>query len=127
MGTLSTIQAAFEHGGTWMYVILTVQVVALSIIVERFVTLYVKKKTDQKALSAVFEKDIRRGDLEAVIETAGTTVGVTLIKITLEVSVEGLLHKALEVTIQEITSLFASVFVKKEEPLLPLFIPFTCH
>jgi biopolymer transport protein ExbB/TolQ len=56
-----------------MYVILTVQVVALSIIVERFVTLYVKKKTDQKALSAVFEKDIRRGDLEAVIETAQKT------------------------------------------------------
>lgn len=70
MGTLSSIQSAFEHGGMWMYAILGVQVLAVAIIVERVIALYIKKKVDQKALAATFEKDIRRGDLDAVIEAA---------------------------------------------------------
>jgi biopolymer transport protein ExbB/TolQ len=70
MGALSAIQNAFQHGGIWMYVILIVQVLCLAIIVERAITLYMKRKADQKALAATFEKDIRRGDLDSVIEAA---------------------------------------------------------
>lgn len=70
METLSAIKMAFQHGGGWMYAILSVQMLAVAIIVERAISLYLKRKADQKALAATFEKDIRRGDLDSVIQTA---------------------------------------------------------
>lgn len=73
MGFLTDIKLAFEHGGTWMWAILLLQIMSLAIIAERYLVLYVRRKADQKALAYTFEKDIRRGDLEAAIETAEKT------------------------------------------------------
>lgn len=70
MGFLTEIKLAFDHGGTWMWAILLLQIASLAIIAERYLLLYVRRKADQKALAYTFEKDIRRGDLDAVIETA---------------------------------------------------------
>jgi biopolymer transport protein ExbB len=70
MELFSKIAVAFSSGGMWMWVILGVQVVSIAIIVERMVALYLRKKPTQMALAEGFEKDIRSGNLKAVVERA---------------------------------------------------------
>ena len=70
MDILHAIAKAFEEGGTWMYGILLMQIFTIAIVIERAVTLFGKRKVSQKALANTFERDIRRGDLEAVVEAA---------------------------------------------------------
>jgi biopolymer transport protein ExbB/TolQ len=70
MEILSSIGVAFKHGGEWMWAILGMQIFSLSIIAERTINLYVKRKPDQKEAIAKYEKDIRKGDIAQVIETA---------------------------------------------------------
>ena len=66
MEILSKIAIAFTQGGVWMWAILVLQVVAISIIVERVVALYLRRKPTQLATVGGFEDLIRKGDLEAV-------------------------------------------------------------
>ena len=68
MEILSKIAIAFMQGGLWMWVILLLQVVAVAIIIERVVALYVRRKPTQVAAVAEFEVLIRKGDLQAVKE-----------------------------------------------------------
>ena len=70
MGFLTDIKLAFEHGGTWMWAILILQTLSLAIVLERSLTLFTRRRATQKALAYAFEKDIRRGDLDSVIDTA---------------------------------------------------------
>jgi len=70
LGTISTIGKAFADGGIWMWAILAVQIVSIAIIIERIIALYVLRRPNQKQYAEKFEQDIRRGEIEAVINSA---------------------------------------------------------
>ncbi len=67
MNLLEKIALAFQHGGFWMWPILLFQVVSVSIIWERGVELFRKRKTNQAAYASGFEDLIKKGDIEQVI------------------------------------------------------------
>lgn len=70
MDLLSKIALAFEHGGFWMWPILMIQLVSIAIVIERTYALFMKRKLDQHAVIAGFEDNVRRGELDAVIQKA---------------------------------------------------------
>jgi biopolymer transport protein ExbB len=70
LGTLATIGKAFANGGIWMWAILAVQIVSIAIIVDRIVALYILRRPNQKNYAERFEQDIRRGEINAVINNA---------------------------------------------------------
>ncbi len=70
MEMMSKVALAFEHGKFWMWPILAIQILSIAIIVERYIALYLKKKTNQSEVVAGFENDIRRGEMDQVIERA---------------------------------------------------------
>lgn len=70
MEILSKIAVAFAHGGIWMWPILALQIASIAIIVDRYISLYKNRKTSQLALANMFEEDIRRGQIDSVIEKA---------------------------------------------------------
>lgn len=70
MNFITKIGQAFEHGGMWMYVILAIQLVSIAIMIERTIVLFGKKKINQTAIALKFEDDIRRGEIDSVINKA---------------------------------------------------------
>ena len=68
---LSNIAIAFEHGGFFMYPILMIQLISFAIMIERAYFLYMKRKMNNVDFVAQFEGDIRRGNLDEVIEKSG--------------------------------------------------------
>lgn len=70
MGTFQTISTAFTEGGIWMWSIMIVHIVSIVIIVERVINLYLRRTDNQKQVVGVFEKDIKKGQLETVISKA---------------------------------------------------------
>lgn len=70
MNFMTKIGQAFEHGGMWMYVILAIQLVSIAIMIERTIVLFGKKKINQTATALKFEDDIRRGEIDSVINKA---------------------------------------------------------
>lgn len=70
MEFLSKISMAFSSGGLWMWAILAIQFISLAIIVERIYALFVLRKKDQEQIVAGFEENIRRGEIDQVIEKA---------------------------------------------------------
>jgi biopolymer transport protein ExbB len=65
-----SIATAFQHGGFWMYPILALQVVTIAIMAERVYALYMKRKGQEHIFVKGFEDNIRRGELETVIQKA---------------------------------------------------------
>lgn len=70
MEFLTKIATAFEHGGIWMWLILAFQLISVAIIIERAIALYAKRRADQMALVSGFEDNVRRGELEVVMQKA---------------------------------------------------------
>jgi biopolymer transport protein ExbB/TolQ len=70
MEMISKIATAFSHGGIWMWPILGIQLVSLSIIIERTYVLFFKRKLNQNEVVSNFEDSIRRGEIAGVIEKA---------------------------------------------------------
>lgn len=70
MDFITKISQAFEHGGMWMYFILVIQLFSIAIIIERTIVLFGKKKINQTATALNFEDDIRRGEIDSVINKA---------------------------------------------------------
>lgn len=70
MDLLSKIALAFEHGGFWMWPILMIQLVSIAIVIERTYALFMKRKLNQHSVIAGFEDNVRRGELDAVIQKA---------------------------------------------------------
>lgn len=64
MRFFTAIAEAFVHGGSWMWLILAVQVGATAIIIERVFFLYFRRKPNQKSFANGFEALIRRGELK---------------------------------------------------------------
>ena len=67
---ISDIAHAFSAGGIWMWAILAVQIVAIAIVVERVIALYVTRKMNQNRFARKFEDEIRRGNINNVIKKA---------------------------------------------------------
>ena len=61
---------AFRSGGIWMMFIMGAQIASLAIIAERVFALYIQRKPNQKELVALFERDIKSGQLDRVISQA---------------------------------------------------------
>jgi biopolymer transport protein ExbB len=70
MELLTKIGIAFQHGGIWMWPILVIQLVSIAIIVERYFALYTKRKLNQTGLAETFEENIKRGEMDSLIEKA---------------------------------------------------------
>jgi biopolymer transport protein ExbB/TolQ len=70
MDFFTKISHAFAEGGIWMYVILAIQLFSVAIIIERTIVLFARKKTNQTDLALQFEDDIRRGEIDSVINKA---------------------------------------------------------
>ncbi len=70
MDLMTKIALAFEHGGFWMWPILAIQVVSIAIVIERFFALYIQRKVNQAAMAESFEDNIRRGELDSLIDKA---------------------------------------------------------
>ncbi|MCB0357378.1 MAG: MotA/TolQ/ExbB proton channel family protein [Bdellovibrionales bacterium] len=70
MEVFSKIAIAFTQGGAWMWVILVMQIAAIAIIVERYVTLYLKRKTTEMNFANEFESLIRKGELNEALAKA---------------------------------------------------------
>lgn len=70
MDFITKLAIAFEHGGIWMWGILLVQMISVAIIIERAIALYGKKKIGEGKIAASFEDNIRRGELDVVIQRA---------------------------------------------------------
>ncbi|MBK9041521.1 MAG: MotA/TolQ/ExbB proton channel family protein [Bdellovibrionales bacterium] len=70
MKFFASISEAFVQGGTWMWLILAVQVAATAIIIERVSFLYFRRKSNQRAFAAGFESLIRRGQLSEASQLA---------------------------------------------------------
>lgn len=70
MDFITELAIAFKHGGFWMWPILAIQLASIAIVIERAYTLFMKKKVNQAAVAASFEDNIRRGELDAVIQKA---------------------------------------------------------
>lgn len=64
------IAKAFREGGFWMWFIFFLQIMSIAIIFERFWVLYVQRNLSQKLVALEFEQDIRKGNLDKVIEKA---------------------------------------------------------
>ena len=65
----------FEKGGIWMWVILALQVVSIIIIVERSIELFLRRKPLNGSFVNQFEKNIRGGQLDEVMEKAKDNAG----------------------------------------------------
>lgn len=71
----SGIWTAFREGGIWMGFIMAAQLVSIMIIVERCFALYILRKPNQKKTAAMFERDIKSGQLDRVISLAQNMPG----------------------------------------------------
>lgn len=71
MGSMITsMSAAFSHGGFLMWAIVPVQIVSLAIIAERVYALYFRRELNQKTMVQLFEADIRKGQIGSVMAQA---------------------------------------------------------
>ena len=62
-----SIVGFFSAGGFWMLPIAAAQVVSLAIIVERVVRLYLQRSPTLRKQAALFEADIKKGNLDRVL------------------------------------------------------------
>lgn len=79
MELLTKIGMAFQHGGFWMWPILAIQLISIAIIVERFFALYTKRSVNQTALAETYEENIRRGEMDSLIEKTSKTAATNAI------------------------------------------------
>lgn len=68
----ASVVSAFEGGGFWMWPILAIQLFSVAIMVERVWALFIKRSLNQRVVADGFEENIRRGELDRVIEQART-------------------------------------------------------
>lgn len=70
MDLLTKIAQAFEHGGFWMWPILAIQITSIAIMIDRIYALFIKRKLNQHQVVAGFEDNVRRGELDIVMQKA---------------------------------------------------------
>jgi biopolymer transport protein ExbB len=75
---LNSISVAFTSGGIWMWFILGLQIVAIAIIVERVVALYINRKPIQRKSVLNYEQGIRQGDLKTVLNSTNQNTDLSI-------------------------------------------------
>jgi len=70
MEFFTKISLAFQHGGFWMFPIAAYQLITVAIIIERAFALYGKRSANQQEFVVNFEDNIRRGEMDVVINKA---------------------------------------------------------
>ena len=75
MEFFTKISLAFQHGGFWMFPIAAYQLITLAIVIERSYALYAKRKANQGEFVVNFEDNIRRGEMDVVINKAQSARG----------------------------------------------------
>ena len=75
------IARAFSEGGIWMYAILIVSVIALGVIVERFVFLFFKYNINAKAFMAQVQKLVLSNNIDRAIKLCNTAPSAALSRV----------------------------------------------
>jgi len=70
---INPIANAFNSGGFWMWAILLAQIVSISIIIERFISLYVLRKPRQRQIAIKIEDEIKRSSMDRVLSKLKAT------------------------------------------------------
>jgi biopolymer transport protein ExbB/TolQ len=67
---ISELANGFHAGGIWMWAILICQIFSITIIVERFIALYLNRKPNQVQRAFMYESEVKSGQLTKVVEMA---------------------------------------------------------
>jgi len=75
------IAKAFSTGGIWMYAILLVSIVAIAIMIERFVTLYFRYNINAQAFMAQVQKLVLAGNIDRAIKLCNAAPSAALARV----------------------------------------------
>jgi len=75
------IAEAFSTGGIWMYCILTVSIIAIAIIIERFVTLYFRYNINAQAFMAQVQKLVLANNVDRAIKLCNAAPSAALARV----------------------------------------------
>lgn len=75
------IAQAFSTGGIWMYSILAVSIIAIGIILERFVTLYFKYNINAQAFMAQVQKLVLADNIDRAIKLCNAAPSAALARV----------------------------------------------
>jgi len=75
------IAEAFSTGGIWMYCILTVSIIAIAIIIERFVTLYFRYNINAQAFMAQVQKLVLANNIDRAIKLCNAAPSAALARV----------------------------------------------
>ena len=75
------IAQAFSTGGIWMYAILLVSIVAIAIIIERFVTLYFRYNINAQAFMAQVQKLVLANNIDRAIKLCSAAPSAALARV----------------------------------------------
>ncbi len=78
---MGAIADAFRNGGIWMYLILVVSVVAIGIIIERFIFLFFKYNINANAFMAQIQKLVMAGNVDRAIKLCNAAPSAALPKV----------------------------------------------
>ncbi len=78
---MGAIADAFRDGGIWMYLILAVSIIALGIIIERFIFLFFKYNINANAFMAQIQKLVMAGNIDRAIKLCNAAPSAALPKV----------------------------------------------
>jgi biopolymer transport protein ExbB/TolQ len=78
---MSGIAEAFRQGGGWMYVILVVSIIAIGIIIERFIFLFFKYNINAHAFMAQIQKLVMANNIDRAIKLCNAAPSAALPKV----------------------------------------------
>ena len=78
---MGEIAEAFETGGVWMYIILAVSVLAVGLIIERFIFLFFKYNINAQAFMAQIQKLVMANNIDRAIKLCNAAPAAALPKV----------------------------------------------
>ncbi|MBN1946293.1 MAG: MotA/TolQ/ExbB proton channel family protein [Bradymonadales bacterium] len=78
---MGEIAEAFETGGVWMYIILVVSVMAVGVIIERFIFLFFKYNINATAFMAQIQKLVMANNIDRAIKLCNAAPSAALPKV----------------------------------------------
>jgi biopolymer transport protein ExbB/TolQ len=78
---MGRIAEAFETGGVWMYIILAVSVLAIGLIIERFIFLFFKYNINAQAFMAQIQKLVMANNIDRAIKLCNAAPAAALPKV----------------------------------------------
>ncbi len=75
------VAEAFSTGGIWMYAILAVSIIAIAIIIERFVTLYFRYNINAQAFMAQVQKLVLANNIDRAVKLCNAAPSAALARV----------------------------------------------